>query len=416
MLLRQVLRQVLRQAEAGAKAGVQPWAEMTVAPLQPVLDLLRPESSTGPGEEPAPARAAAEVEDALAAAKAELVSLPPGDLNWLPDLPAYHRANLELVAGRLRGLSPAGREVALGLIAGRRARVAAASLKRGQAFVGENSRVDASAELHGAVVISADVVVDRAAVITDSLILPHSYVGERVEVTNAIISGNELLRVDSGARLTVADAFLLSDLGRFRGVAGNQVLDRVGAGLLLLLSLPLWPLALLASAVGRLDTGTATDPTIDQQVDARGRAGAGYWRRERLIGNRCAPSQRGAGLQQGYGSGGAFSSWRFATRVPVLAKLPRLLAVLSGDLRLIGVAPLSPLESEQRTEDWQHVRDQAPVGLLGPTQLLLPAQAPLEERLMSDAFYVAQRGRWKDLRWLWVGLRAFFSARAWGRA
>jgi lipopolysaccharide/colanic/teichoic acid biosynthesis glycosyltransferase len=96
-----------------------------------------------------------------------------------------------------------------------------------------------------------------------------------------------------------------------------------------------------------------------------------------------------------------------------LSYLPRLWGVIRGDLRLFGVSPLSPGEAQSRSEDWQRVRDQAPVGLLGPTQLLLSADDALDERLMSDAFYVGQRGWRRHLQLLGDALRLFVSPRAW---
>jgi hypothetical protein len=127
----------------------------------------------------------------------------PGSLDCLPDLPAFHRANRDLVAGRFEGLGVAGRSVALGLTAGRGGSVPARILKQGVAYVGAHSRIHPEAELLGEVVIGDAVVVDRAATIRDSVILPHTYVGELVEVRNAIVSGNDLIRVDTGARLRI---------------------------------------------------------------------------------------------------------------------------------------------------------------------------------------------------------------------
>ncbi|WP_295885625.1 NDP-sugar synthase [uncultured Thiohalocapsa sp.] len=346
----------------------------------PLLDLLH----WGGAPDPQPAAG-----DAAGAAHA--IDLTATPLNLLATLPDYHRANRDLVAGRLPGLAAAGREVALGLTAGRRAAVAPRSLKQGQAYVGENSRISADAELLGEVVVARDVVVDRGATIADSVILPHSYIGELVEVSNAIVAHDVLIRVDTGAVLKVADAFLL---GRLGGEAaqpeGPRLSDRMLGVLLLLLSLPLWPIALAAAAL---------------------ESGGGLLRGETLIGNR-APALNGAA---GGGNERAFVTRRFATRIPVLATLPRVLAVISGDLRPVGVAPLTPQQAEARTEDWQRVRDQAPVGLIGPTQLNLPADAPFDERLMSDAFYAGKRSALGDLRWLWTGLLGLFSRRAWQR-
>jgi NDP-sugar pyrophosphorylase family protein len=313
--------------------------------------------------------------------------LPSGSFSRLEDLRAFHRANLDVVSGRFAGLAVAGRTVALGLHAGRRASVSARSLKGGVAYIGANSRVHPDAELLGDVVVCHDVVVDRAATIRDSVILPRTYVGELVEIGDAIVANNQLIRVDTGAILKITDAFLLGSLGAAGGRARTSGWDRLAGLLLLVVSLPLWPLAAAAAALSGAGTLMA------------GRE---------LVGNR-------NGSPVGDTGGRIFVARHWNTGIPVLRHLPRLLAVAGGDLRLVGVSPLTPEQSAARSEDWQMVRDRAPVGLLGPTQLNLGADAPLEERLLSDAFYAREHGRGKDLGYLLGGLRMLFSKRAWRR-
>jgi len=312
---------------------------------------------------------------------------PGGSLNCLGGLSAFHRANLDLVAGRMPGLSVSGRTVALGFHAGRGAKVAAKSLKKGVAYVGARSRVDAAAELVGEVVIGDDVVVDRAATVRDSVILPRTYLGELVEIGNAIVAGDHLIRVDTGARLKISDAFLLGHLGGSGERARISGWDRFLGSVLLALSLPLWPIAAIAAAL------SGQSPLLASRE---------------LVGNR--PSEPRIGT-----AGGRFVARHWNTGIPVLRHLPRLLAVTRGDLRLVGVSPLSPQDSAERSEDWQLVRDQAPVGLLGPTQLTLSEDAPLEERLLSDAFYAREQNRGKDLGYLLRGLKMLFSREAWSR-
>jgi hypothetical protein len=321
----------------------------------------------------------------------EALRLPDLEVRILDSLAAYHRACLDLVAGRISGLAPGGLELALGLSAGLRAQVSPRSLKQGRAYVGENSRVHPEAELLGDVMIAQDVVIDRAAILYDCVIMPHSYVGEMLEVNDAIVAGDTLMRVDTGVVLTISDAFLLGHLGSGSTIDIGDWPNRLLGALLLVCSLPLWFLALLAAA-------------LEAERDANGKRPP-LLAQERLIGNR-----RGANPAFAEGE---FSSWRIQTQVPVLSRLPRLLAVVRGDLRLVGVSPLTPAETQARTEEWQHVRDQAPAGLIGPTQLMLPEGASLDERLMSDAFYVGQRHWRKDARLLGEGLRALFSAHAW---
>lgn len=97
----------------------------------------------------------------------------------------------------------------------------------------------------------------------------------------------------------------------------------------------------------------------------------------------------------------------------MLRFLPRLLAVASGDLRVVGTDALTPDQAAERLEEWERLGDQAPAGLIGPTQLLLPPSAPREERLMSDAFYARQRSAGRDLYYVARGLGALLTPRAW---
>ena len=308
-------------------------------------------------------------------------------LNCLESLPAFHRANLDLLAGRIPGLRVAGRTVALGLFAGRKASVSPKSLKRGMAYVGANSRVHPEAELLGEVVIGDDVVVDRAATIRDSVIFPRSYVGELVEIGNAIVANNYLIRVDTGALLKISEAFLLGSLGATAGRAQVSPWDRMAGVLLLILSLPLWPIAAAAAALSTPGTLMVS--------------------RER-VGN-CVP------LGVADASANIFKEKYWNTSIPVLRNLPSLICVIQGHLRLVGVSPLTPEQNADRTEDWQRVRDQAPVGLLGPTQLNLAEDAPLEERLLSDAFYARTRTWGRDMGYLLSAVKMLFTGEAWRR-
>lgn len=341
---------------------------------------------SGPLAEPGPlhwpALASSAEPDAAAG-----VELGPGAAHSLESLADYHRANQEAAAGRIDGLLLPGRETALGLTQGRNTRISPRSLKVGAAFVGSACRVHDSAELSGVVVISDHVIVDRQARLTDSVILPHTYVGELVDIKNAIVRGNDLIRVDTGAHLRLTDAFLLADL-RQTTLGGSLAapLNRLGGALLLLLSLPLWPLAALAGFLG--------DPKQP-------------FRRVSLRGNRVALDEFGRPQRA------EFSCGAWSTPVPVLRHLPRLWAVAMGDLRLVGVEPVTLEQAGQRAAEWERLADNAPAGLIGPTQLRLDADAPEEERLMSDAFYASQRGPGTDGRCLLEGCLALFGRRAW---
>jgi hypothetical protein len=229
-------------------------------------------------------------------------------------------------------------------------------------------------------------VVDSGATVRDSVILPCTYVGALVDVGNAIVATNYLMRVDTGAVLKVSDAFLLSNVGTVEGAAPISLLNRLAGMSLMILSLPLWPVAAVAAKL------SGDGPLLESRE---------------FLGNRRSM------LDEDDAAASIFIARNWRTRIPVLRNLPRLLAVARGDLRLVGVAPLTPTQAAGRTEDWQRVRDQVPVGLLGPTQLNLAEDAPLEERLLSDAFYAKEHGWQKDLKYLWQGLKMLFRAEGW---
>ncbi|QQS54743.1 MAG: NDP-sugar synthase [Candidatus Competibacteraceae bacterium] len=316
-----------------------------------------------------------------------VVELPGAVLNRLESPRAYHQVNLDAAAGRFPGLIVPGQPMRLGLTVGPRSKVSPRSLRQGVAFVGGHCRVEASAEFYGEVVIANRVIVDRHASLRDSVVLSDAYIGERLDIRNAIVQGNRLIQVDTGAVLPVIET--VPAVNQREAMSGGMLaesLNRLLGLLLLLLSLPLWPLALVAALSENFD-----DPL----------------RETRLRGNRLEFDEIGGRRRQ------AFVAMEWMTSIPLLRHLPRLLAVVSGDLRLVGAEPLTPEQADSQREDWERLADRAPAGLIGPTQLILPASAPREARLMSDVFYSRQHSAGKDLRYLLLGAGMLFTPRAW---
>lgn len=305
----------------------------------------------------------------------------------LDSLKNYHQSNLDAVAGRIPDLNLPGREIALGLRQGRNTTLSPRSLTVGMALVGDECRIHPSARFAEEVVISNQVIVDRDAHLSNAVILPQTYIGELVTVSHAIVRGNDLIDIDTGGTIKIVDAFLLADLKEAaltRGLSGG--LNRVAGALLLLLSLPLWPLAVLAAL-----------------LEHPGQP----WRTHRLRGNRIERGEWGQTQRR------EFTILEWSTRIPPLAKLPWILSVITGDLRLVGVEAITKAEAAQRQEEWELLADGSPAGLIGPTQLFVPADAPPEERLMSDAFFAGQRDFNKEVAILWSGLLHLFHPRAW---
>jgi lipopolysaccharide/colanic/teichoic acid biosynthesis glycosyltransferase len=78
--------------------------------------------------------------------------------------------------------------------------------------------------------------------------------------------------------------------------------------------------------------------------------------------------------------------------------LPELLNVVKGDLRLVGVKPLSSEEINEITEDWQRQRHDYNPGFTGLWYLQTLPKSSLDDILIADAYYVAVRSWREDLK------------------
>ena len=233
--------------------------------------------------------------------------------------------------------------------------------------VSPRAEVEKGAKLLPGSTVGEESVVLAGASLAETSVLPRTAIPPGVALENAVVSGNVVVDAATGAASKLTDR-LPAAAGR-RGGNGKGL-----AVLLFLLSLPLWPVALVWSLV----------------------ANAGHARRELTL--------------NGNGASGRepFTTFRFETAVPVLRDLPLLLAVLSGRLALTGVTPLPPQEEATLTEPWEKVRFEAPAGLLSLVRLAVPASAPPEVARLVDAF---EARRPSPL--LGRAIAAFFTARAW---
>ena len=321
-----------------------------------------------------------------AAAPINPVNLEDARWSALDSLAAYHRANLDVVANRYPGLKLAGWARENGLTVGRGSHVDNQSLAGEHAFVGRGSRVHPEARLAGTSVVTDGCFIDSKASVTNSVILPGTYVGENIEIRNAIVSGNQVIRVDSGASYRVADRFLLTQMQRQGSSLAARLANRMAGLLLLLLSMPLWPVA----AAGAL----LKSPSAPLQ-------------RLRLRSNKIRLDDAHEPVR------GEFNSREWAVSAPVLRRLPLLLAVIAGHINVVGTRPRPLVDASHDSAPWEHIAGDTPAGLLGPVQLDLPEDAPSEEGVLNEIYYAQYRSLQSDLGYLLKGLRAMFSGRAW---
>ena len=304
----------------------------------------------------------------------------------LASLAEFHAASLEVAAGLFPGLRAPGWERRPGVLVGPGSFAKSPSLRGDTCVIGRNCRIHEGAELRGRVVVGDNCFVDRGAHLEDSVILPGTYIGENLDVRNALVSANWLLRVDRGsAAYAVADPFMLASMHTGELKRRARSLANRALGLLLLLgTAPLWPPALLLALLRHRDGGLLRSAVYRSNKAARAAGDA--------------PAR-------------TFTAWEWTVSPPALRWLPWLAAVAAGHLNVLGACPRPAGLAEE--DHWELLAGALPAGLLGPGQLELPPDAPPGERALNDLQFAHDRSLRHDLRYLAKALRALFSPRAW---
>jgi len=313
----------------------------------------------------------------LSSVDIEQISMPEAyswDLKTPVDL---HNINMLAATGKIPTITTRGKERALGMTTGFMTQIHPRSLEAGCVHAGNHCRVHPTCTLTGNVVLNHGVVVDRHSKLENTLVLNQTYVGENLDIKNAILSGDLLIRVDTGAVVEVTDRFLTAKLGEnlydthFANVT-NQLIGIV----LFLVSLPLWPIALLWSFAN------SPHRPVKQYSYLGNKVGRGISGRK------------------------VFSTVEFAAQPKLLKKLPLVLAIATGHIRLVGVSLCTPNELSDRTDSWETVRNSAPVGALGPTQLYLSDDVSIDEKILTDTIFAQQSSVMSSVQTCWQAIRA----------
>ena len=146
--------------------------------------------------------------------------------------------------------------------------------------------------------------------------------GSHTELTGVAARGNVLVNLRNGATITSPDVFILGDVGSEKAQTAGDFSSTLVAAALLLLLLPLGlPLLVVSLAV----------PSLLQQ--------------NKYLGNRRIRTLVGDDPRM------PFSLRQFSFGPLLLRRWPGLIAVLTGDLTLVGAAPTPVRKAEQREQD-----------------------------------------------------------------
>lgn len=262
-------------------------------------------------------------------------------LDRLPDrekssLFCAYRSWLEVMERELNSFASkhvGSRELKPGVWVGLRAKIDPSAQLHAPCWIGDNVWIQKGAEIGPTAFIAAGTMVDERAIVVESYVGSHTYVGQLTEIRRSFAIGKGLLNWETGSSLEIADPFLLSDLkGRQTKRAGGSLIGRALALFILVSTLPMvfvaW-LRNLGSGKPLFETRLATPAPRPAH-----RMNASAVRYSRLN-----------------GFAGVWSRW------------PELLRIFRGQFAWTGNRPISPNEIANLENEFEELWLEAPTGL-----------------------------------------------------
>jgi NDP-sugar pyrophosphorylase family protein len=134
--------------------------------------------------------------------------VPVMSVGSFPDIIAAHRA---VLAGEFP-IHPQGREIEPGIWIGRKTRVHPTVQFNPPVAVGDNCLIGAGVRLGPFATLVGDCLLDDHAAVSNSVILPGSYVGPGLDLDDVIVDQKYLIHVREGRTLMVAEDYVLGSL------------------------------------------------------------------------------------------------------------------------------------------------------------------------------------------------------------
>lgn len=252
-------------------------------------------------------------------------------------------------------------------------------------LIGAGCRIGPNTELGPETIIGAGTVLDEGVTIQQSTVLPRTYIGQFLHLARRIAHRTDLIDIDSGINVQIADPWLLTAVNP--ALPGNLLRALTERVLALLLLIALAPFFLVIGIALWLTTGAVL--TRVQRfgqtplVKSNPQLIKLYHLLTRREHNKVTPL--GQWLER----------YEFH-------RLPELWNVVCGDIGLVGVKPLPLEESIMLQEAWQQSRYGAQAGFTGLWYTEATATTDADELSILDA-YQAIAHRWRDdLRQLWL--------------
>lgn len=253
-------------------------------------------------------------------------------------------------------------------------------------FIGENCQIKEHAVIGPYTVIENSCIVDSGSKISNTLVLQHSYIGQKLSLTKAIVDRSLLVNIPLNTEVIIQDDFILSEIKPVSPL--NFVyksLERFFACIMLIATLPLFLSMLISYRIKK-------EPKLFLPANHN----LARWRYFQLY----------TFEKKGQEEASSKKSFPFK-------RMPVLINVVRGEVNFVGVMPRSREEVMSLPPDWKHLYLISKLGLITLSDLD-NATDSLDDCYAADAYYVVHMGLLFDLRlflrWLKVKLSQLFTS------
>jgi hypothetical protein len=281
----------------------------------------------------------------------------------------------KILEGKFSGLMIGGRQTEPGIWISRNVSLHPTARLEAPVYIVANCRIGRGARIGPFATIGENCIVDDHSSVSNSCVAPGTYIGEGLELEQVVVDRNRLVNVKIGTSFLVSETFLLGSLTEQASHRPLQKLvSRLSALVLMLIFFPAAAVGLLYMVLkgrGRLVYEQAVHIPADDNP-----AGWRDYRRPRF---------------RLSAAGGRWGSFLFEL-------WPGLIAVLRGDLFLVGVRPRSRAEIERLPYDWKSIYLKSKGGLVTEAAVMF-GDAPTEDELYTaEAYYSATESFSHDLK------------------
>jgi NDP-sugar pyrophosphorylase family protein len=294
------------------------------------------------------------------------------DYCLIESLNDYIEVNRAVLKGEISNITLPGKEIRKGLWVGRNSFISPAAEIIPPVLIGENCNIKNSVSVGGHTIIGDNVIIERDTNIKRSIIYEKTYVGTNTEITDSIVCQNFIFNLPAMAHLYVDDDAIIGNMEKdlFTDKLEN-IFSIITALLLFCFFMPLILILYIYHLIFPLK-GYLTTLTGYGSSDSRDMNG----------------DPELSTIQQ----------YQFKSRHSLIKKLPGLINVIKGDIRLVGNSLLSENEVELPNEDWQKIRFNAPAGLIHLWETDKNPLLTWEEKIVAENFYASTRSFRNDFK------------------